>query len=330
MKHFTAFFVALVLCLCTIGSSTSTFNVAAKDISTSSPEVLEYLKQFETPYYDGNFDFDNDERLDVFDLAILKKKCESSEDGVTIHTVEKFQNWLLAKTDANLRIKKVKNSHIFNKASEADTQAIQNLLSNDFRLISDDCKEVNGIISLELSFLGIDETKIEKATFQNFSDSTIAETTIIAETDCFFVTIQDEKYVLSFKEDVKPSILGLEKSWFDNLTPYPTPTEVEPTTEYEDPCWVPAIAKIDLISAKLSDINDFNNFVKVADSKKELYIDNICKIVTVDFSDPSAEVIVVVPLSTSNDIHGTVLYYCDEFIIFYSDEEEGFRISIKQ
>ena len=75
---------------------------------------------------------------------------------------------------------------------------------------------------------------------------------------------------------------------------------------------------------------NFEDYVNIADSEKKLYVDEICKIATVDFSSPDAEFIVIVPITNAKPIRGTVLYYCDEFIIFYSDDENGFRLAVNR
>jgi hypothetical protein len=334
MKNFSAFLVAMVLCLCSIFSSASAFTATAESTQSSAPTVLEYLEQFETSYYTGNFDLDNNGQLDVFDLALLKMKCENSEDGVTIRTVEKFQNWLLADPDATLNIKKAKNSKIFGDVTEESTQYLKNLLSNDFRLISSNYREVNGKFVLELWFLENTETKIKGATFLSYSEDPIVPTTVIAETDGFYVIDEDGRYAISFKEKLLYTVFGMEKSWFELFTPESeTEPETEPETEVEleKPSYLgPAIAKIDLTAYDFSISENFEDYVNIANSEKKLYIDEICQIATVDFSSPDAEFIVIVPITNAKPIRGTVLYYCDEFIIFYSADEAGFRLAVNR
>lgn len=338
MKNFTAFLVAMVMTICTLFSSASALNADAVSIVTTKQTMVDYLQQFENPYYGstaGEFDLNNDDRIDVFDLTILKRKFVDGEDGVTVRTVEKLQDWLLAKPYAELTITSCTETKFFDDINDYDTQIIQNLMSNDFRYVHADSKDVDGFFCVTLWFLNYDENLIEGATFKSFTDTLDYADEVIAEADGFYITIQDGKYVLSFKEQILSAddeeIAPTEATEETEITE--TTEIVEPEVEYEpeEPSKDigPALAKIDLISADKTIIPTLENYANAADYTKTIFVDEICKIATVHFETPRAELYVVVPISDSDNISGTVVYYCEEFIIFYSDEEEGFRISIK-
>lgn len=226
MKKISSFFCAMVLIIATICSSATT--IYAENITTKKNNIKEYLRQFEIPYYgmdSKEFDLNNDKVIDVFDLCLLKKKFLNNEAGVTARTVEKLQDWLLAKPEWQLAVTIAEPLYL-DQVNKANTEIIQNLLSYDFKFVDTKYQESNGNISITLSFFGIDELMLESLTFTSFTDSQDYEY-VIAENPGFAIAIKNGKYILAFKErilssneDIVPAYAAFDLSTADkNIIP---------------------------------------------------------------------------------------------------------------
>lgn len=289
MKKISTSFVAMFLIIATLCSSAIT--TYAESITTNTIE--KYLRQFETPYYGMNskdFDINNDNVIDVFDLCLLKKKFLNNEAGVTARTVEKLQDWLLAKPESQLTVTVAEPLYL-DQVNKADTEIIQNLLSNDFSFV--DAKINDPTITL--SFLGTDELILESLTFTSFTDS--QDYDVIAENSGFAIAIKNGKYILVFKERIISSN--------ENIGP--------------------AYAFFDLSTADKSIIPNLNESIENSDCES-IAVDNSNNIAIVTFTTPNAKKIISVPISKGENTSGMVIYYNSEIIIFYNPDK-GFRIS---
>lgn len=355
MKNFTSLIIAMVLTICTLTSNVSAFHVnAVGSIAKTETGMMDYLEKFETPYYGStwkDFDLDADERIDVFDLNLLKRKGLNGENGVTVATIRKLQDWLLAKPDAHLEIKTIENPKHFKEVNSSDTQYIQNLFSNDFRYVYATNTEVDGYFAITLWFLGIDETIIEGATFTAFTDTLEYADAVISEAEGFYIIELGGNYVLTFKENIlndepeettstpeetetttateaTTTVAETTEPTTESTTSTPVTDPTETTTTYDEPHIGPAAVGYNLTDATSSIIPAVKEALSNSFDKKEIVTDTQRGVAALYFKNDNLQVGIIVSLAKKTEITGEVIYFDSDLIIVY-DDIDGFEVFFK-
>lgn len=221
---------------------------AEPETNQPSPEaIITEISKFETPYFGieaKDFDLNNDERIDVFDLVLLKRKVINGDAGVTVATVVKLQAWLLCKPNATLQIT-TQPTPWYDKPSNFATSIFENLTSNDFRFV----RASEGVVitsdgeyhpAVTLYFLGCDEYTISSVFIYNFCYSETELDKVIGETDGFVIGLKNNAYTLCTKNEIpttKPE---------ENPSETTEPDTTNQPEEPEDPKLSPAYVKYDL------------------------------------------------------------------------------------
>lgn len=232
VKRFFTLFLSAILTLSMFCIPTA---FASETVTTqpSPAEIIDEISKFETPYFGieaTDFDLNNDERVDVFDLVLLKRKVINGDAGVTVATVVKLQSWLLCKPNASLKIT-TQPTPWYDKPSNFATNIFKNLTSNDFRFV----RANEGVVitsdgeyhpAVTLYFLGVDEYTIDSVFVYNFCYSVDELDEVIGEDKGFVIGLKDNKYTLTTKNALSPIKEDAETS---------EPTESDTPNQPEEP-----------------------------------------------------------------------------------------------
>lgn len=214
MKKTIAFILSGLMMVSTSALSTAYATETEEANTPSNSEIINELKNYESPYYMESFDFNKDGNVDSFDMVTLRKLLVTGESGVTVSTAVKFERWLLGIDDSLGTVYYSYDSH---NPSMFKADYIKNLMSNDFRFVG--CNEsilyrLNGDTSYEVSygvemcFLGVDEYVAEHIFIYNFCNSSDEFDEFVAEREGFSIGIKDNAYALALngsKESENPT-----------------------------------------------------------------------------------------------------------------------------
>lgn len=200
-KKFMAFVIGLMMTAMSLVIPTASAENLLKFYNRE--EIIEEISKSAEPYYNGDFDLNKDEEIDIFDFIEMKKMLINGESGITVSTLVKFQEFLLGKDFLFIDSRPIT---WFTKLSDLNNDYWGNLCSHDFRFVKaekmtyvytyDNQKyAVDGVL---LKFLGCDENIIENIFISEFALIDELET-IVAEKESFVIGIKNGTYVLAPK-----------------------------------------------------------------------------------------------------------------------------------
>lgn len=322
MKKAFAFILSGILMVMslTIGTA-SAADSKNKNVPTTK-EIVSALEKYKTPYYEDNYDFNNDGTIDVFDMVALRRKLISGEDGITIATAVKLEHWLLGKNNT-LGISEFADSWVY----PHETDIVKNLLSNDFRFVDIYEGSVNldgdTVPAVILCFLGRDEYVLEHIFIHNFCYSSDEFDEFVVEGTGYSIGVKNRQYALALNSNTS-------KENEDFTTPETSEenmTEKAVTEEKIDSSFIQYdLTKPNLSTAEvIQTLNEVSNSLNVAPYSFTL---NKISSDKIELSGKSKISEINIIVHEFEPVRETPILETDNFYLFY-DNTKGFGLLVK-